>query len=726
MLVLQRTLTGRICFPCEAEKFIPNNFPLVEMTKKSHDSLMKSSAGIFTAELPSVVDFDREQCGNIGFSETREWLVTNGIGGYAFGTVAGHQTRSYHGVLIAALEPPLGRTLMVAKLDETVRYGEAQLELATNRWLGGAVVPEGYRNIARFHLEGTTPVWTFAMGDALLEKRVFMQSGANTTYVVYHLIRASAAIEFSIKAMVDYCQEHCVTSAGDWHMDITPVEHGLGITAFGGAVRYYVLSDNATARPAYEWYRNFDLSVERARGLRDRTDHLLAGTFTANLAPGESLTMIVSTDAATSLDGEAAFASHQQQERALIENFFAASSPVAPQPPAAIQQQVLAANQFIASRPVSDTPEGHTVIAGYPWFGDWGRDTMIALPGLCLVTGRSQIARNILRTFARFMSQGMLPNTIPAAGQAPQYNTVDATLWYFQAIREYFELTRDIDFLRELFPVLAEIVYAHVRGTRYNIHVDPADGLLYAGQNGVQLTWMDAQVGDWVVTPRIGKPVEINALWLNATVSMAQLARVLGKNATPYEALAQNARTGFARFWNPETQFCFDVIDAPAGSADGSRINDSTLRPNQIFAVSLPESPLTRVQQRLVVDVCRDKLLTPFGLRSLGPDEHGYHGHYAGNPAERDAAYHQGTAWGWLLGPFVLAHWRVYRDPKIASSFLEPLLGSLDVAGLGTAGEIFDGDAPFTPNGCVAQAWTVGETLRAWRAIAQAGASDKP
>jgi predicted glycogen debranching enzyme len=681
---------------------------------------MKNLSGASVTAFPAVVDFGRELCRDLGFSESREWLVTNGIGGYGFGTIAGLQARSYHGLLVAALQPPLGRTVLLAKLDETVRYGAGQFELATNRWMGGAVVPEGFRQITRFHLEGTTPVWTFAAGDALLEKRIFMQSDANTTYVVYRLVRARAAMELSIKALVDYCGEHGATSAGDCSMDITPVEHGLRIAAFDGATPFYVLSGSAAARPAHDWYRNFDLSAERARGLRDHTDHLFAGEFSATLAPGGSLTIVASTCAEPALDGIAAYASRRQEEHTLLERFFAASAPVAAASPQAIQQLVLAAGQFIVARPFGEMPEGQTILAGYPWFGDWGRDTMIALPGLCLVTGRPGIARNILRTFARFVSQGMLPNNFPRAGEAPQYNTVDATLWYFQAIREYFEWTRDVDVLRELFPVLSGIVDAHVRGTRYNIHVDPSDGLLYAGERGVQLTWMDAKVGDRVVTPRIGKPVEVNALWLNAVASMIEFARVLGQETNLYEALAQRARTGFERFWNPQAQYCFDVIDGPGDAGDGAWKNDAALRPNQIFAVSLPESALTPVQQRLVVDACASQLLTPFGLRSLGPHEPGYHGRYAGNGEQRDAAYHQGTVWGWLLGPFALAHLRVYQDPNTAASFLEPLLRSLDAGGLGTAGEIFDGDAPFTPNGCVAQAWTVGETLRAWRILAKA------
>ena len=377
---------------------------------------------------------------------------------------------------------------------------------------------------------------------------------------------------------------------------------------------------------------------------------------------------------------------------------------------------VLAADQFIAARPLDGAADAKTILAGYPWFSDWGRDTMIALPGLCLATGKPWLARNILRTFSRFVSEGMLPNQFPRAGEAPVYNTVDATLWYFEAVRQYFEATSDIGLLHELYPVLEGIMDAHVRGTRYHIHVDPADGLLYAGEPGVQLTWMDAKVGDRVVTPRIGKPVEVSALWLNAAASMGRFAHALGRNSARYDGLAERARAGFARFWNAEKQFCFDVIDAP-GSPDGK---DTALRPNQIFAVSLPETALTPEQQRAVVDVCARELLTSFGLRSLARNEAGYRGLYAGGVEERDDAYHQGTVWGWLLGPFALAHLRVSGNAGEAMSFLEPMFSHLKAAGLGTASEIFDGDPPFTPNGCVAQAWTVGETLRAWRVITAA------
>jgi predicted glycogen debranching enzyme len=306
----------------------------------------------------------------------------------------------------------------------------------------------------------------------------------------------------------------------------------------------------------------------------------------------------------------------------------------------------------------------------------------------------------------------MLPNDFPDAGGKPEYNTVDAALWYFEAVRQYFEATQDLPTLKKLFPILASMIDAHVAGTRYNIHADLADGLIYAGGPGVQLTWMDAKVGDWVVTPRTGKPVEINALWINALKTMAGFSRMLGKSGEAYEKLAAKATASFQKFWNVERNCCFDVIDSPGIG------NDAALRPNQVFAVFLPVSPLTPAQRKSVVDVCARHLLTSYGLRSLAPGEAGYIGHYGGSPRDRDAAYHQGTVWGWLLGAFALAHLRVYGNREAALQFLEPLGCQIYASGLGTLSEIFDGDAPFTPRGCIAQAWTVAEVLRAWKEIA--------
>ncbi|MFN6476682.1 amylo-alpha-1,6-glucosidase [Nostoc sp. DedQUE07] len=680
------------------------------------------------------IEFGREICGNLDIAESREWLVTNGIGGYASGTVAGLLTRRYHGLLVAALKPPLGRTLMLTKLDETVLYGvsaaplqEARsYSLDTNRWADGIISPHGYQHIERFSLEGTIPVWRFAIADALLEKRVWMQQGANTTYVQYTLRRATQPLKLTLKAIVNYRDYHSDTQSNGWQMSVEEVEQGICVTAYPGAVPLYLLSDSpkgdayggklrsisrVSTSVVHNWYHGFDLAVERYRGLRDREDHLHAATFEVTLNPGEAIAFVASTEKQPNLNGEAALKLRRAQEQKLT-GFWKTNRPLKiKESPSWIDHLVLAADQFIVDRSLPEDPYGKTIIAGYHWFSDWGRDTMISLPGLTISTGRPEVARSILRTFARYVDQGMLPNRFPDAGEQPEYNTVDATLWYFEAVRAYYSATEDDTLLAELFPILADIIDWHCRSTRYNIHLDAADGLLYAGVAGVQLTWMDAKVDDWVVTPRIGKPIEVNALWYNALRTMAKFARQLGKPHQEYEAMAERAKYRFSRFWNEETGYCYDVLDSPDG-------DDGLLRPNQIFAVSLPESPLTPVQQKGVVEACGRSLLTSYGLRSLAPDYHQFQGKYGGNQYQRDGAYHQGTVWGWLLGPFVLAHLRVYKNPEQARQFLEPMANHLTAHGVGSLSEIFDGDAPMTPRGCIAQAWTVAEVLRAWLATA--------
>ena len=658
------------------------------------------------------IEFGRETCGNLDIAESREWLVTNGIGGYASGTVAGLLTRRYHGLLVAALKPPLGRTLLLAKLDETVLYDTGSYSLHTNRWADGIVSPHGYQHIERFSLEGTIPLWRFAFADALLEKRVWMQQGANTTYIQYTLRRATQPLKLTLKAMVNYRDYHSDTQSNDWRMSVEQVEQGICVTAYPGAVPLYLLSDSplgASASIVHNWYYGFDLAVERYRGLKDKEDHLHAATFEVTLNPGEAIAFVASTEKQPNLNGEAALKLRRAQEQKLT-GLWNSNRPLnAKESPSWINHLILAADQFIVNRLVPEDPNGKTIIAGYHWFSDWGRDTMISLPGLTISTGRPEVARSILRTFARYVDQGMLPNRFPDAGEQPEYNTVDATLWYFEAVRAYYSATNDDNLLAELFPVLADIINWHCRGTRYNIHLDPADGLLYAGVAGVQLTWMDAKVDDWVVTPRIGKPIEVNALWYNALRTMAKFARQLGKPHQEYEAIADRAKYRFSRFWNDKTGYCYDVIDSPDG-------DDALLRPNQIFAVSLPESPLTPAQQRSVVEACGRVLLTSYGLRSLASNHPQYQGEYGGNQYQRDGAYHQGTVWGWLLGPFVLARLRVYKNPEQARQFLEPMANHLTAHGVGSLSEIFDGDAPMTPRGCIALAWTVAEVLRAWLA----------
>ena len=657
------------------------------------------------------VQFGREICGDLVAAESREWLVTNGIGGYASGTVAGSQTRRYHGVLIAALQPPVGRTQLVSTIDEIVHYAGADFSLATHRWASGAVDPQGFLLLEDFHLEGSTPVWTYALADALVEKRVWMRQGENTTFIQYTLVRGSAALEMELKALVNYRDFHSLTHAGDWRMQIEPVEHGVKVLALDGARPFYLKSSTATCQPRHDWYLGCFLGEETARGLDDREDRLFAALFRAKLEAGSSITLVATTEAAASLDIETARAERPNYEVKLFHDWQAKNEALVEEAPTWLWQLILAADQFIVKRSLPEEPDGRSIIAGYHWFGDWGRDTMIALPGLTLATGRTSVARQILLAFSRYVDGGMLPNNFPDVGGQPEYNTVDAALWYIESVRQYFEATQDAVTLQKLFPVLAAMIEAHIAGTRYSIHADPADGLLYAGGPGVQLTWMDAKIGDWVVTPRTGKPVEINALWINALETIAGLARLLAKPGNDYEKLAAQAKKSFPRFWNPARNCCWDVIDSPGIG------NDASLRPNQILAVSLPVSPLTSEQQKAVVDVCARHLLTSHGLRSLAPGEAGYAGHYGGSPRDRDAAYHQGTVWGWLLGPFALAHYRIYRDREAALRFLEPLGRQIYASGLGTLSEIFDGDAPFTPRGCIAQAWTVAEVLRAWKEI---------
>ena len=631
-------------------------------------------------EIFDSIAFGRE---SLSISESQEWLVTNGIGGYASGTVAGLLTRRYHGLLVAALDPPLGRTLLGVKLEEIATYGGKEYALSANRWESQSVSPEGYQFIEQFKLEGEVPIWTFAFGDAVLEKRIWMEKGANTTYVLFQLKKASHPVDFSFKAMTNYRGFHNSTHAGNWRQEIEMQPKGLKVNAFPGAVPFYILSDRAKASVTNEWYYNYFLSEEQERGLDCTEDHLHAGTFVATLKQGQSVTFVFTTEANSDLDGK------KIEERRGQNPFW-------------IEQLMLASNAFIVDRNM-----GKTIIAGYHWFGDWGRDTMISLPGLTLTTGRAQVAKSILQTFAKFIDQGMLPNRFPDAGQKPEYNTADATLWYFEAIRAYYDSTKDLTLIKELFPILSDIVNWHQKGTRYQIKVDPKDGLLHAGENGVQLTWMDAKIGDWVVTPRIGKPIEINALWYNALKTMGDFARQLGVSSVLFDQAAEKAVKGFQRFWNGHLGFCYDVIDGPGG-------DDPTLRPNQIFAVSLEHTPLSIDQNKAIVSILENHLLTPRGLRSLDPSDSRYCGRYSGSPSQRDSVYHQGPVWGWLLGPFSLAHFKVFKDQQAALKFLEPMADHLKEAGLGTCSEIFDGDAPFAPKGCIAQAWTVAEILRAW------------
>ena len=684
----------------------------------------------------------RGDCGRFESAIRKEWLVTNGLGGFASGTVAGLNTRRYHGLLVAALRPPQQRTLTVAKIDTRACYDDTRYPLFTNEFGAGTIDPHGYRCIESFHLDHLIPVWTWALADARLEQRIWMDHGHNTVRLSFTLARATGPVSLTATPLVTWRDFHGHTRDGG-EVAIDPIAGGVAVRPAAGAQPCRIVADRGAFRAHPDWYWGFRHRMEAERGLDEAEDLFSPGSFTCMLRPGETLTFSCSLEDVAADGGRESLARERARQADLLRALPA-------EEPAWIRHLTLAADQFVVRRSLADgtgptgavqapaaeegnvaagAAAGRTIIAGYPWFGDWGRDTMIALPGLTLTTGRAAIAADILRTFRRYLDRGMLPNRFPDGvdhgAVVAEYNTVDATLWYFHAVHQYLLHTGDLALVAELFPALAEIVDWHRSGARHAIRVDADDGLLYAGEPGVQLTWMDAKVGDWVVTPRIGKPVEVNALWHNALRVLADLAHRLGaaEACARYRAAAEQAADSFRRrFWYSAGGYLYDVIDGPEGepAADGRRC-DHRLRPNQIFAVSLPFPLLVDAQAKAVVDVCGRRLWTSYGLRSLAPADPAYVGRYSGGPAERDAGYHRGTVWGWLLGPFATAHYRVYRDPAATRGILAPLKDHLADAGLGTISEIFDGDPPHLPCGCVAQAWSVAEVLRAWRQLPAAG-----
>ncbi len=648
------------------------------------------------------IAFGRAICDDLASGERREWLVTNGLGGYASGTIAGTLTRRYHGLLVAALRPPLERTLLLTKIDETARYRDVAYDLFANRWNGDNVSPAGYVNVERLLLDGTMPVWHFALADALLEKRVWMEYGKNTVYVRYRALRAGAPIALSLRVFGNYRSFHGNTHAGNWRFSIEHDGEKIRLDAYDGAVPFWVWADRAEPTIENVWYRNYVLSAETQRGLDDRDDNLAVGSFVVTLGAGEELIVTASTESPPAKPG--ALQRRQSRDAGVLAAWD--RTPRAAAAPAWMRQCVLAADQFVVARPTADDACGLSVIAGYHWFADWGRDTAISLPGLSLIAGRPEIAKNILTAFARFVEGGMLPNCFSESGSAAEYNSVDAALWYVEAVARYIAETGDLATLQQLFPTLDRIISSYRKGTGYGIHMD-ADGLIVANAPGMQLTWMDARVGDRVITPRAGKPVEIAALWYNALVRVSELASKAARDGSEYASLAAKVREGFDRFWNAEQECCYDVLDGPGG-------NDPTLRPNQLFAIALPNPTLRPDRFRTVVDACASQLVTSSGVRTLGPNDPRFTAQYGGPQAQRDAAYHQGTAWPWLLGVFACAHARAYRDAGLARSFLIPLADRLVDYGLGSISEVADGGAPFRPRGAIAQAWSVAELLRAW------------
>ena len=662
-----------------------------------------------------MIQFGKETCGDVDAALRKEWLETNGLGGFASSTIIGLNTRRYHGLLVAATKPPVGRVVMLSKLEETLFIESQPFDLSANRY-PGVVHPQGFRYLKQFRLD-PFPIFTYEIEGIEIEKTVFMIHGENSTVVHYELKKNNHPeriknLRLELRPLIAFRDYHSTTHEnGSINREIEQRQGLATVAPYQGLPSLHLAHNAVELRRTGDWYRNFEYDAERERGLDFSEDLFNPCVLRFDLRLRRQASVIASAGPHDVAPHDVAQVAEYRQAEITRRRNVAVSSPLTSgmNHDAFAQDLVNAADQYIVSR-----GDQNTVIAGYHWFSDWGRDTMIALPGLTLPTGKPEVARSILRTFAQHVDRGMLPNRFPDAGEAPEYNTVDATLWFFEAARAYLAYTGDLKFVRdELYPVFADIVSWHVRGTRYGIKVD-SSGLLSSGEPGVQLTWMDAKVGDWVVvTPRRGKPVEIQALWYNALCIMEDLARRFADEPGQkrYRNMATLASWSFNRlFWNESTGCLYDVTNgAPP---------DPSIRPNQIFAVSLTHSMLSPERAKCVVQKVQEHLLTPYGLRSLAATDPQYRGRYTGGPSERDGAYHQGTVWPWLLGPFISAYVKVNGGSETArrqaSEWLEPLRGHLTDGGLGHISEIFDGDAPQLPSGCIAQAWSVAEILRAY------------
>jgi len=644
------------------------------------------------------VRYGRGLCGDLASAESREWLLTNGRGGYAMGTLAGTLTRRYHGLLIAAVEPPVARRLCVARLELDVDYDGRSYALATDRWQSGAIAPEGWRLVEAFTLADGLPTWTYALGDALLDLTLAMPQGADAIAVALHVTRARTALAIRGRLVVADRDHHGGPLPSLESFATTLVAGGAEIRLPAAQRTLYVRAPGASASAASERYAGFLLPRETERGLPDVDDYAHVLTLAWTLADGASGGVVCSLDPAAPAVAADVVATRRHANRAIADR---QSTPL-------LGRLALAADQFVVAR--GEPPlAGTTVIAGYPWFTDWGRDTMIALPGLLLATNRAADAADVLRTFAAHVADGLIPNRFPDAGGPAEYNTIDAPLWFIEAVRAYLDATDDVPFLLDVMPAVRAVIDGYREGTRFGIGLD-ADGLVRGGAPGVQLTWMDAKVGDRVITPRRGKPIEINALWYNALRACETFARRLGRPPNAFRALGDKAAAAMQRYWNAERGWCYDVLDGPDG-------DDLSLRPNQLFAVALPAGAFDAERARAIVDVCAAHLWTSLGLRTLAPDDPRYHGTYGGDQAARDGAYHQGTVWPWLAGPFIRAHLRAYGDAARTRTFVQPLLDALETDALGTLCEIADGDPPHAPRGCPAQAWSVAALIDALRLL---------
>jgi predicted glycogen debranching enzyme len=624
-------------------------------------------------------------CGDLGEATRREWLVVDGTGGYAMGTVAGLRTRRYHGLLVVADASSAERHLALAALDPVLVVGDVRVRLGTFEWQGGVVDPLGHVFLTGFSLEDGVPTRRFQVGGVVVEEQLAMTHGVPAVAVNYRLI-AGGPVALELGALCTWRDAHGERFAG--------TDPQIERTADGFVFEGHYVVKGPGYVPGGSWQRGARAREEAARGLNDVEDLWFAGRFSKTLETGDTLGVTAwATPAADPGPAELVIDTARRRARDLVTTAKATSEPE--------QLLALAADQFVIRRQRASASD---VIAGYPWFNSWSRDTMLSYEGLFLATGRIEEGRALLREAAATISEGMLANTADTG--STEYNTIDATLWFLHAIARHVELSGDLDLAAELAGPVNEVVTAHVAGTRYGIHVDPADGLVAGGASNLALTWMDARIDGAPVTQRAGKPVEVNALWINGLRGIGRLTRAIGGDSSTLDALAASAQEGFLRrFVRPDDRGLFDVVDVPP--------DDAAVRPNQLLAVSLPDGPLAdHALAESVVRACAP-LITPLGLRSLDPANSAYRGVHQGNAATRDRAYHEGTVWPWLIGPWIDAARRLHDD---VSEPLDPLIAHLCEWGLGSVSETLDGDAPHQASGCPFQAWSVAELLRQVRA----------
>lgn len=646
------------------------------------------------------IRMDREITQDFERAAGIEWLETNGLGGWAGTTVAGAHSRRYHGLLVAAT-PAQGRTVLLSRLDEILHLGGDSYELGCNRF-PGTVAPQGFQYLTSFR-QDLFPVFEYEAGGIRLRKTVAAVDGENTTLVLYEVLEAPGPFLLSLRPFLASRDQHALTSAEDGPAPVIGFDGGLLRAHTAEEIpEVFALVPGADFQPNPQWWYRFEYEHDRRRGFDFQEDLWMPGLFARELAPGERLGVILSTEDPRGRDAFALFEKERKRREKMLR-----ALPVQDE---LTRYLTLAADSFIIRKGANQ----RAVVAGYPWFGERSRDTMIALPGLCLVTGRHEDAKKILRVFAKALDQGILPDRLAERGAEPALGSVDASLWFAVAAWKYLQATGDEDFVREtLLPAVRKIVHCYQKGTRHDIRVD-ADGLLLAGSPETAVTWMDGRIDGLPVTPRNGKAVEVNALWVNTLRILADFETRLGDaaHAADAKALEQKAKRAEKRFqelfWNEEAGQLNDVID-------GER-RDTALRPNQVFALSLPFPLLPKAKAARVLEAVEVKLYTPVGLRTLSPDHPDYHPAYEGDPAAREAAYHQGTVWSWLLGPYLTALVRVHgatgrRKAREAVAALEPRLAE---AGVGSLSEVFDAEAPHSPGGCIARAWSVAEVLRAW------------